>query len=219
MAESSLTRGIELSTAGSTVAIDHQPRVILRDQRRVQRCRHMARHRQRPDVPGNVTFQFEVLHPQRAERARYAGTCMIHRDHEGARAGDVQCQERRRLIRRQQGLNRHRHAPANVALVHGLRTLVFQRLNSIFTCMLASASVTTSPMIPTPPAASNERRNCWSARPMSYEPHRQMSSGQARTAECPTTAPDENDPLASQHILTLAHQSTCRLHQFNGIES
>src|ERR1700675_519592 len=37
------------------IAVDHQPRIILRDQRRMERLGHTPRHAQRPDVPGNVS--------------------------------------------------------------------------------------------------------------------------------------------------------------------
>lgn len=42
--------------AGRPVAVDHQPRIALMDQRRVQLAAQMARHAQRADIPADVAF-------------------------------------------------------------------------------------------------------------------------------------------------------------------
>src|SRR6266403_761332 len=51
----------------TTVAVDHQPRVILCNQWRIQSGGHALSHGQRADVPGDMPLEIRLRKTQRSE--------------------------------------------------------------------------------------------------------------------------------------------------------
>ncbi len=114
VAQSGIARNVDRFAAagdgrchlGVAIAVDHQPRIILRHQRRIERGGHLARHAKCADVPGNVTLQFAGRQPQIIQPARDAPAGMIHDDDEIRASLPSDLQEGRRLVGGQQLLVR-----------------------------------------------------------------------------------------------------------------
>ena len=67
---------------GVPIAIDHQPRIVLRDQRRIERLGHAARQPERSDIPGDVPVQFGRRQSQISKAPRNPRAGMIDHDDE-----------------------------------------------------------------------------------------------------------------------------------------
>src|SRR6202035_2067530 len=85
-----------------TVAVDHQPRVILCDQWRIQIGGYTLSHRQRSDVPGDMPPEIRLRKTQRCQALRDAPAGMIDGNHEGRPAVPPAGKDRGWLVRAQQ---------------------------------------------------------------------------------------------------------------------
>src|SRR5258705_4796357 len=86
----------------TTVAVDHQPRVILCNQWRIQSGGHALSHGQRADVPGDMPLEIRLRKTQRCQALRDAPAGMIDGNHEGRPAVPPAGKNRGWLVRGQQ---------------------------------------------------------------------------------------------------------------------
>src|SRR5260370_39050529 len=86
----------------TTVAVDHQPRVILCDQWRIQSGGPALSHGQRADVPGDMPLEIRLCKTQRCKALRDTPAGMIDGNHEGRPAVPPAGKNRGWLVRGQQ---------------------------------------------------------------------------------------------------------------------
>ncbi len=70
-------RGHRVGRGGVAVAVDHQPRVALMDERRVERARERLAERGHADVPADVPRQLGVGQAEPGQRARHPPPAMV----------------------------------------------------------------------------------------------------------------------------------------------
>ena len=95
------------------VAVDHEPRIVLGDERSIKRRRNFMGYAEAADVPGNVPFQLGRRHAEVTQLSRNAPARVVNHDDEVRRPLRAPLAEGRRLIRREQwihGINRLRHS-------------------------------------------------------------------------------------------------------------
>ncbi len=80
------------------VAVDHQARIGLQCQRRVEPLRHVARNRSRAYVPGDVARQVGLVQPQIAQALRDPVARVVAGQEKGRTAARVLERDRRRLV-------------------------------------------------------------------------------------------------------------------------
>ena len=80
------------------VAVDHQARIDLHDERRIERCGDLLRHRANPDVPGDVTLELALRHAEPPERLRDDLSGVVGGQEERRRAVRIEHDDRIRLV-------------------------------------------------------------------------------------------------------------------------
>ena len=75
--------------AGRSIAVDHQPRITLRDQLRVEMLRQGVGDAGNTGVPGDMACQFVGRQPEIAEDARDQAAVMIRGQQERRAAGGI----------------------------------------------------------------------------------------------------------------------------------
>src|SRR5581483_9976095 len=68
--------------AGPAIAIDDETRIVLRNQRRIERVRDPFRDGECPDVPGDVPFEIRLSEAQCPQATWNAATGVIDGDNE-----------------------------------------------------------------------------------------------------------------------------------------
>ena len=80
------------------VAVDHQPRIALRDQMRVELLRQRIRHAGNADIPGDMPRQLALREPEIAETARDQPAVVVASQKERRAPGRVNFQNRRKIL-------------------------------------------------------------------------------------------------------------------------
>ncbi len=80
------------------VAVDHQPRIALRDQMRTERVRTSLGDTGNPDIPGDMPREFAVGQAEIAKRIRDQSPVVIAGQQEGRGAGGVALDDGRNWI-------------------------------------------------------------------------------------------------------------------------
>ena len=83
---------------GRTVAVDHQPRIALRDQMRVQMLRQRVGDAGNADIPGDMPRQLARRQPEIAEHARDQPAVMIAGQQERRASGGIIFENRRNIF-------------------------------------------------------------------------------------------------------------------------
>lgn len=101
------------------IAIDHQARIVLRHQRRIDGGRHSARDAKGTDVPGDVSLEFRGGQSKIRQTPRDACTGVVHHDDKGRSTLALVFDERRRFVGGKQWHLRVRHGKRfSLALTH-----------------------------------------------------------------------------------------------------
>lgn len=94
-------RGRDPRTA---IAVDDEPRVVLRHERRIERGRDSLSDPQSTDVPRDMPLEIKSRKSEGTETLRDAPARMIDHDHERRAPAAPELEDRSRLIRREQSI-------------------------------------------------------------------------------------------------------------------